>query len=255
METKKYNSLGAAVLDNSIEGAKEVLGVLAERKQFITTEEWTTLLFKTLSTLSPEMAQFIKDQGADLTASLSLDEQDGRSQVLSLGYATIVSNNRTLMEWMLAQGWIDEKNMVSPSGDTVLIQAIREHAFEIAEMCIQRGMSIDHQNMRGVSALHDAASKGDYLALEWLMERKANPTTQTMDDAVPCELVPEQSEEPGEADSLFEAVDGYFREYNQSAGNPSLIQTPPFILSKAAALRAAASATVEKTAKKPGMRP
>lgn len=254
METK-YKSLGAAVRDNSLEGAQEVLKALNEMKRPTTVEEWTTLLFKTLDTLTPEMAQFLKDQGADLDASLSLDGDDGRSQVISLGYATVLSNNRPLMEWMLEQGWVDEKKMVSPAGDTVLVQAIREHAFDIAELCVQRGMSINHQNMRGVSAMHEAASKGDYLVLDWLIERKADPTLETMDGAVPCELVPEISEEPGEADCLFQALDEYLADYKKLKDSPHLIQPPQFIAMKADAIRAQNAPPPDAAApKKPAMR-
>ena len=229
----KHGSLGLAIKANDVEDAKAIVKLLEDRREWIQNEQWTELLFKTLDTMTPETAVYLKEKGADLNASISIDGEDGRSQVLSLGYAAVVSNNKNLVEWMIKEEWVDEK-MVSPSGDTLLVQAVREHAFEVAELLMQNGMSIDHQNLRGVSALHEASSSGDYLALEWLMEHHANPTLETMAKAVACELVPEASEEPGEADQLFEAVDRYMTEFRKTNGKP---YTPEFIILKAGGIR------------------
>lgn len=232
---KQYASLGAAVRDNSVEGSKEIIEILKERKQYIKIEEWTELLFKTLDTLSPEMAAYLHENGADITASIEIQGDDERAVTLPLAHAAIIANNKTLVEWMIDQKWIDEK-MVTPSGDTALVFAIREHAFDVAQIFVDKGLSIDHQNLRGVTALHEAASKGDYLALHWLMEQKADPTLETMSDAVACELVPTESEEPGEADQLFQDVDDYYNSYKRSK---ELVETPAFITMKANALRPA----------------
>jgi hypothetical protein len=229
----KHGSLGLAIKANDVEDAKAIVKLLEDRREYIKNEQWTELLFKTLDSMVPETAAYLKEKGADITASISVEGDDGRSQVLSLGYAAVVSNNKDLVEWMIKEKWVDEK-MVSPSGDTLLVQAVREHAFEVADLLLQGGMSIDYQNLRGVSALHEAASSGDYMAMEWLMERKANPTLETMSKAVACELVPENSEEAGEADQLFEAVDRYMIEYRKTNGNPYV---PEFITLKASEIR------------------
>lgn len=236
----KHGSLGLAIKANDVEDAKAIVKLLEDRREYIKTEQWTELLFKTLDSMEPATAAYLKEKGADIEASISLDSEDGRSRVLSLGYAAVVSDNKTLVEWMINEKWIDEK-MVSPSGDTLLVQAVRERAFEVAELLLKNGMSIDYQNLRGVSAFHEAASSGDYLALEWLMEHNANPTLETMSGAVPCELVPEKSEEPGEADQLFEAVDRYMIEFRKTGGKP---YTPEFITLKASEIRK--SLSIEK---------
>lgn len=231
----QYPSLGAAVRANSVEGAKEIVEILKERKQYIKVEEWTELLFKTLDTLNPEMAAFLRDSGADINASIEFQGDDDRAVTLPLVHAAIMADNSTLVQWMMDEKWIDE-NMVTPSGDTALVFAIRAHAFDVAQIFVDKGMSIDYQNLRGVSPLHEAASTGDYLALQWLMDRKADPTLETMSDAIACELVPENSEDPDEADQLFEAIDGYYQSYKRSK---DLLETPDFITMKANEMRPA----------------
>lgn len=233
----KHGSLGLAIKANDVEDAKAIVALLQGRREWINTEQWTELLFKTLDTLEPETAAYLKEQGADITASITapMSREEGREQTYSLGYAAVMANNKKLVEWMIAEKWIDEK-MLSPAGDTLLVQAVREHAFDVAELLLESGMSVDYQNLRGVCALHEAASQGDYLAMEWLMERHANPTLETMSGAVPCELVPEQADDPAEADKLFEAVDSYMVEYRETKGKPFV---PQFIVAKANEIRKA----------------
>ena len=229
----KYNSVGLAITANDVEGAKEVVELLKERRSYLSVEDWTTLLFKTLNNMTPETAQYLKDQGADINAFLELPSKtrSKRSESYSLGYSTMAADNKPLLTWMVAQGWVDE-SQVTPGGDTLLVQAIRECSFDVANMLVEKGMSIDHQNLRGVSAMHEAASVGNYEALSWLMERGANPTLETMGNAVPSELVPDpdEAEDPQEAEMLFAAIDQYYLDYKN--GNTLIV--PPFIAQKAA---------------------
>lgn len=231
----KHGSLGLAVKANDVEDAKAIVKLLEDRREYITVDQWTDMLFKTLETMEPEMAAYLVEKGADINASLEvpMQREEGRTQVISLGYCAVLSNNRKLLDWMIQENWVDEK-MLSPSGDTLLVQALRDGAFEIAEFLHSKGMSIDHQNLRGVSSLHEACSSGNYLLIEWLMERKANPTLETMAGAVACELVPEEAEDMKEAEDLFQAVDDYMIDYRNSGGNPKV---SPFITKKANEIR------------------
>lgn len=245
----KHGSLGLAIVHNDVDDAKLIVEILAERKQYIDTEEWTSMLFKTLGTMKPATAAFLRESGADIEASISMDDGTGRQRVLSLGYACIATNNKELLTWMIGEGWVDEK-MLSPAGDTLLVQAIREHAFDIADLLVERGMSIDYQNLRGVGPMHEAAANGDYMALEWLMKNNANPTLETIAGAVPCELVPDDAEDMAEADQLFEAIDGYMREYKDNGR----AQVPHFIASQAKKMRKARGLD-DENAPKPDEKP
>lgn len=232
----KYNSVGLAITANDVEGAKEIVTLLKEQNKYLSNEDWTTLLFKTLDNMTPETAQYLKDQGADVNAYLELPSKtrSARSEAFSLGYSTMAADNKELLAWMVDQKWVDE-NQVTPGGDTLLVQAIRECAFDVAQMLVDKGMSIDHQNLRGVSALHEAASIGNYEALNWLMERNANPMTETMGGAIACELVPdpEDADNPQEAEMLFAALDSYYVDYK----NNNTLSIAPFIVQKAEAAK------------------
>ena len=233
-EKKEYNSVGLAVKANDVQGAKDVVEFLkTERHTALSNEEWTFLLFNALPGMTIEMAQYLRESGADIAASMESKEDSDRTQSINLGYALMQADNVPLLQWMLDEGWVDEK-MTSPAGDTLLVQAIREHAFETAQLFMDKGMSIDHQNLRGVCAFHEAASSGDYRALEWLMQRQADPTLETMMGAVPSELVPTEADDAQEAEMLYDAVDAYYVQFKRA---PHLAEVPQFITDKSTQIR------------------
>jgi hypothetical protein len=76
----------------------------------------------------------------------------------------------------------------SKTGWTLLIRAVMNNNFQIAEFLLERNANPDIQNIYGETALHMAVENGNHKIINLLLEKSANPDLQQQDGETPMHL-------------------------------------------------------------------
>lgn len=125
----------------------------------------------------------------------------------------VKSNNIQLMEHLIKNDFYNVE--VSDGGaETLLMQALRQKQFEMADKLIELGADVDAVNFYSNSSLHIAASQGEFDTVKWLIENNADPTLINLrNNSIASELVPE------DFDEIYEELEDYREAFE--AGNGS----------------------------------
>lgn len=210
----RRNSLGQAIQANDIEWAKIYMDQTTD-KQRPSQDQLTTLFFKTLSNLEPATADFLLEYGADPQRQFTIQLPD-RMEVVGLARILINQDQTDLFQHLFEKGVVDMSQR-SVGGDSLLAQSLTKENVALADWLFARGAAVDEANFLGFTALHQAANRINFIAVEWLLDHGANPEATTIEnDSVPSQLIP-TADETGDADALYDILEDYSESYGQGA--------------------------------------
>lgn len=86
-------------------------------------------------------------------------------------------------------------NLKNRIGDNLLVTALQVKLFNFCNELIKRNADVNNQNFFGNTALHMAASQGDYTQVHWLLSNNANLNIVNKKYLVPAQYVPDDGSE------------------------------------------------------------
>lgn len=201
---KKYPNLPAVLKSNDPGVLAQVVGFLKTRPDFNAAEELSLHLAQGAGSLSVPMARALIEQGATLGA---LHEK------MDAVFVAAEGKNDALVMFFVQEGHVPADHVRS-GGVSLLMVALRQESYGLAEQLLTAGANIDHATSRmggQHTALHYAAAGGSFQGVIWLIERGANASQANLDNKWPCELVPATDEQSKvwDMDCMYEALKDY----------------------------------------------
>lgn len=208
----KYKTLARAIIANDAE-ACEVLhrAYVQSQGKDLTQDEVVALglrwLMNKKENMNVEVADFLNKVGFDFNMSVILDQKTENTGTALPFRLVDGDQHKQLLVHLLRQGYVD-KDVRDGVGDNLYVEVLSRRDYDLAEQLHALGVNVNDQNIGGETALHTFAGKLNFGAVQWLCEHGADPTIESLTNARPSEVVPEQMGE-WNTDAMFNALEDY----------------------------------------------